>query len=580
MENENGFKNSYLLIGTGILLLCYNLFIRFTPLNGRTLEYDEIYTIINFVPLSFQQIFTDVATPNNHMLHTLAVKLCKIPDSVFFTASTRFPAALAGLLSIFLFIPFRKHFQSIYGVLFAILLFAFNGAHIHFSQTARGYSLLTFFLLLATFSLLEYEKTERENPSRKKLLLWAIFYFLSACAASVSVSSGVIFVFAVSLVFLLFTFPYKNWKKEWKILQYLFYAFTAVGIFILSYFLPNAAKFAQGSNSFGVKYTSCPQIISFLYAVLHDNDLIYPLLVSCAGAYISGRSRKKILWLLFSAFTVLLITLLTRNGPSRVYLPLCAFLLPAAAMGLENIVFYVKEKYFLYAKEKENEEKIPAGNKKLLSFLLFLLLFIPVFFAGNTTHTLLTPYDMNLLYHDLDKNPLLTNVMPVFSSTDSVALRSLHDRNAARKLLSRVPHTSALLFTFPLNTLHTMERNKETTSSMPLPKLEKPAAEIFTGRKFLPLVPLQKVTKPYRKDEVIFLLVFLVEKEYIQYVKVIQSLKGFRHLNYLQTIDDPTLYAGLLAAKAEEVTLSPEEMLSLEEKTNGRIRFRLLQKAE
>lgn len=578
MEQNTLFKNSGILIITGGLLLIYILFIRLFPLNIRTLEYDEIYTIINFVPLSFQKIFTDVATPNNHMLHTFLVKLWQIPNSSFFTLSTRLPAALAGTLSIFLFLFFRKQFSSSTGVLFAMLLFACNGGHIHYSQTARGYSLLTFFLLLTVFALLEYEKNRRENLSCKSLIFLSVLYFLSACAASVSVSSGVIFSFAISFSFLLFYFPFRNGKREWKNFSYLFYAFAAVTVFILSYFLPNAKEFAKGSSDFGATYTKLPDILSFLYSVLLENDLIYPLCAACAGMFFSRQNRKKILFLLSSSLLVLLITLLTKNGPPRVYLPLCAFILPAAAMGLENIFLYAREKYVYFAEKKGMEKKMILHKEKILSFLLFLLLFLPVYLAGNATLEKLTPYDMNILYQELDKNPLLANTMVVFHPTDSVALRALHERTAARKLISRIPRCNSLLFTFSPHSLHYTGRNKETTSAMLLPQLKTPAGEVYAGKKFLPLIPLQKVTEPYRKEEVIFLFVFLVEEKYTSYVKKIQSLKGFKHLNFLQTIDDPTHYAGLLAAKAEEVTLSPGEMDLLEEETEGRVRFRILQK--
>ncbi|MBR2365019.1 MAG: phospholipid carrier-dependent glycosyltransferase, partial [Lentisphaeria bacterium] len=200
---SGAFKENKLLFLIFFLLLAYSLFLRLFPLNIRTLEYDEIYTVINFVPLSFPKIFTDVATPNNHMLHTFFVKLFYAPNTDFFQLSIRLCCALAGTFTLLLFLPFRKYFQTLYGILFAILLFAFNGAHIHYSQTARGYSLLTFFLLLTIFSLWKYEKKRKENAPAKSLIFYAALYFLSACAASVSVSSGVIFAFAVTFSFLL-----------------------------------------------------------------------------------------------------------------------------------------------------------------------------------------------------------------------------------------------------------------------------------------------------------------------------------------------------------------------------------------
>ena len=76
------FRENALLFIPFFLLLAYSFFLRLYPLNIRTLEYDEIYTVSNFAPLSFRMIFTDVATPNNHMLHTLLIKLFCMVDSV------------------------------------------------------------------------------------------------------------------------------------------------------------------------------------------------------------------------------------------------------------------------------------------------------------------------------------------------------------------------------------------------------------------------------------------------------------------------------------------------------------------
>ena len=574
----HSFKENKLLYILFFLLLAYSLFLRIYPLNIRTLEYDEIYTISNFVPLSFRMIFTDVATPNNHMLHTFFVKLFYAPGSNYFTVSIRLCCALAGTLTLLLFLPFRKYFQTLYGILFAILLFAFNGAHIHYSQTARGYSLLTFFLLLTIFSLWGYEKKRKENGTAKSLSFYAVLYFLSACATSVSVSSGVIFAFAVSLSFLLFYFPFLNWKKELKSLQILLYAFTATALFVLCYFLPNASKFAKGSQDFGTKYTSLPQIGNFLYEVLYENDLLYPLLLVFISIFLVKTNRKRILFLLASAFTVILFTLLTGTGPARIYLPLTAFLLPAAALGMENILLFLKEKYTDNAKKKDVEESMILRDIKILSFLLVLVFFFPVYSSGNNTLERLTPYDMNMLYYELENNPLLANTMPVFHPTDSVALRSLHEKTAARKLLNKVLNSTQLLLTFPPNSLPFMSRDRETTSAMPFPEPLPPVQNIYAGKKFLPLLPLQQVAKPYRKNEIIFLFVFLTEEPFTRFVNKIHKLQEFKYLNFLQMAVNDSFYAGLLAAKAEEVTLSPEEMALLEEETQGRVRFRMLQK--
>ena len=185
-------------------------------------------------------------------------------------------------------------------------------------------------------------------------------------------------------------------------------------------------------------------------------------------------------------------------------------------------------------------------------------------------------YELHDYYYELENNPLLADTMPVFHPTDSVALRSLHERDASGKILKKLSSASSLLFTFPLKSLPFTARDKETTCAMSFPELPSPVQKIYAGKKFLPHVPLQQVTKPYRKNEIIFLFVFLTEEPFTRFISKIQELQEFKYLNYLQRVETDSFYAGLFAAKAEEVTLSPEEMATLEEETQGRVRFRML----
>ena len=564
-----------------LLLLVLAFLFRIAPL-GRTPEYDEVYTMTHFVPLSVWKIFTEVATPNNHMLHTLFVKLVRAPGSDFHYLSLRLPSAIAGTLSILLLLLFRKNFQSLYGVLFSMLFFAFNGAHIHFSRTARGYSLVTFFLLLALFALWEYDRKRRENAPEKTLWLLAGLYFFAGLSSSVSVSAGVLFAFSLSLAFLLFFLPWRAWKSEGKTLLKKYLPLGTAGVLLAlllgSYYISLAPKFARGGSDFGTESNTLSLVGKFLWETFSENDFLYPLLLALAGLLLPGKERKRILFLLFACFPVLAGTLLTKTGPPRVYLPLAAFLLPAAAMGAEKILLFVQEKYALFAERAGRN--VPDKAEKsagILFFLLFLLLFAPVYFTGSSTQENLMTYDMNLLCNALEDDPRLKEVLAVFSPTDSVALRAIRGNETEKKLILKVPDANALLLTEGAESMGTMDKKREKSSHIPLPRMKGAVPKLFIGGKFLPCIPMRKVEKPYRENEVIFLFVFLVEPSFASLVKEMQNLKGFRHLNYLQTIVEDARYAGLLVSRAEEVTLTPEEMAALEEKTGSRIRFRLLQ---
>ncbi len=109
------------------------------------MRYDEAYTVNEYVDQSwfFVARYTD---PNNHVLHTLAVK-------VFTTlfglqeAAIRMPALIAGCLTIpAVWLVARMTFR-LDGV-FAACLIAVWPYHIFYSVNARGYSLLTLLCLL------------------------------------------------------------------------------------------------------------------------------------------------------------------------------------------------------------------------------------------------------------------------------------------------------------------------------------------------------------------------------------------------------------------------------------------------
>ena len=64
---------------------------------NRILEYDEIWTLKNYAPLDFTEIFQELATPNNHPVNTLIIKFisgfsgsfrCLRLGSLFFSFGT------------------------------------------------------------------------------------------------------------------------------------------------------------------------------------------------------------------------------------------------------------------------------------------------------------------------------------------------------------------------------------------------------------------------------------------------------------------------------------------------------------
>ena len=88
-----------------MLLICAvvlaGIILRFDGWSNRSLEYDEVWTFQNYTNLPAAQIFTDLATPNNHPLNTLFIQWC-INDDNFLFYQLRLPVLLFGIATILL----------------------------------------------------------------------------------------------------------------------------------------------------------------------------------------------------------------------------------------------------------------------------------------------------------------------------------------------------------------------------------------------------------------------------------------------------------------------------------------------
>jgi 4-amino-4-deoxy-L-arabinose transferase-like glycosyltransferase len=136
-------RSQLILLG---ILLC-GAFMRIPMLN-LPVSYDEAYTYIAFARQNWFGILSDYSLPNNHILHSLLVKagtglLGNHPWSL------RLPAFFAGLAAIPLVYLLGKRLFNPATALAASALVAWLPAIVRYDTVARGYSLISFFTLLA-----------------------------------------------------------------------------------------------------------------------------------------------------------------------------------------------------------------------------------------------------------------------------------------------------------------------------------------------------------------------------------------------------------------------------------------------
>lgn len=163
-----------------VAILILAAVLRFWHLNDG-LWYDEILTLIQFVRLPVHELVVTYGSLNNHILYTW---LAKASVALFGESpwALRLPAVFFGIGSIALAwrviaeLGFRRE------ALVTALLLSLSFHHVWFSQNARGYTAILFFILLAGLYL-------RRAMQAQSLKIWALFGLSAAGALLVHLSS-------------------------------------------------------------------------------------------------------------------------------------------------------------------------------------------------------------------------------------------------------------------------------------------------------------------------------------------------------------------------------------------------------
>jgi len=293
-------------------------------------EYDELWTVQHYLDLPTAKVLSDVATPNNHVLNTLGIKLFSgiIPNRNLAMRMT----SLLGFcgLCIVLFhavMRFLKTDAARGIVLAAVLL---DGMILHYAETARGYSLQTFFVFGLFLSLLCIHPGERGRP-----WLYAFLWLICALGSCLSVAFGAVHVAVITGLWALLFLPFRGGTKRiWNEWKPLIPAGACCLIFVLAWYGGNYSRFARGQAEFGETFQSLPQYLRYCGGILLATDLFAVLPGLAAGGILlrrRGGEEWKLCALTGGAVVLaLLASIVTKGGPPRIFLPL----FPVAVFGL------------------------------------------------------------------------------------------------------------------------------------------------------------------------------------------------------------------------------------------------------
>jgi mannosyltransferase len=160
------------------------LLVRLRGLNSG-LWLDEILSVLESLRTPFPQLLAEFRGDNKHPLYAVLAH----SSSVLFGEhpwSLRLPAVLFGTATIPLVYLFGTRVASRWEAFGAAALLALSYHHVWFSQNARGYTMLVFWVLLGTLGLL---RALREQ----KILPWVLYGLISGLGAYTHLT----YVFAV-----------------------------------------------------------------------------------------------------------------------------------------------------------------------------------------------------------------------------------------------------------------------------------------------------------------------------------------------------------------------------------------------
>ena len=177
-KNRSGQKSSKFILKKTInyilSMLAYNC-----PFNSWRIKFHRMrgVKIGNNVMIGFNVIL-DYSYPeyiasnyfdaNNHIFHTLLVNLMSSWFGEENALAIRFPTFVFGIACLWMiYLTALELFHSRKIANTALLIAAVNPVHIHYSQTARGYSLVMFFSIAVIYYSLKLLRSRKE---KKKII--------------------------------------------------------------------------------------------------------------------------------------------------------------------------------------------------------------------------------------------------------------------------------------------------------------------------------------------------------------------------------------------------------------------------
>jgi len=317
---------------------------------------------------------------------------------------------------------------------------------LHYAETARGYSLQSFFVFGLFFALLCFQFRPPENR-----LFNAVMWLLCALGACLSVSSGVLYVAVLTGLWGLLYVPFRaGIKKLWQDYRFLILAGMLWTVFVLAWYGGNYSSFAAG-RVFGEAIHTPARFLSYCWSAAWETGLIWVLpFLAAGGILLRGKPQWRICALAGGAVVLMFLSaLITKGGPARIYLAMLAPAVFAVGAAADELL-------------TENGKLRRVGL-----WILLVLVAVCIFFSERMRMRAADP-DMAVIFQEIVK--LDSHVFVSYKSTDLYVVRMLFkdDVNADNYNRQTAPQMLLLLHDNAISAVH--------AADIPIEELVQPGA--------------------------------------------------------------------------------------------------------
>jgi uncharacterized membrane protein len=242
----------------------------------------------------------------------------------------RLLSAIFGILSIPLLYLIAKRLFSGTPALISAFILAISPFHIYYSQEARMYSPLTFFVLLSIFFMVRMLCIGEEVRQTRKTIFYSIGYVISTVAALYCHNVSMLLPVAQSIFFVIF------WNRNKPLLKF----WIASVFIIIALWAPWTSSFFKQSSSVGKKFYAPPltlEAIMNLFATFNNGPTFWLLNWIDVGNINLIHGGLVLLSIIFFGLLFLIGVIHARNNPQSLALLLLIFSLPITAQLLVSI---------------------------------------------------------------------------------------------------------------------------------------------------------------------------------------------------------------------------------------------------